>query len=98
MAQDYNLRRGNAEDFLDHEEDNADYDAMDHKNMPDYDPDQESETYEDWNYAESRIVTNNREVNEGHSRPRLYERMNISKVKTGVLYSKYYDDSEVKCK
>ena len=98
VAQDDNLPWGNAEDFLEYEEDDTDYDAMDHKNMPDYDPDQESETYEDWNHAESWIVTNNHEVNEGQSRPRLYERMNISKVKTGVVYSKYYDDSEVKCK
>ena len=64
------------------------------KNCPDYDPNQEPEVYEDSDGAESWTEADSTNPTEGLC-PRLYERLNISKVKNHIVSSKYYDKSEI---
>jgi len=75
----------------------TDYDALDLKNMPDFDPDQDGEAEYFSDDVLDAWVMLDEECSKG-ARPRLYESLDISNQTGATIYSKDYDPTPITCK
>ena len=86
------------EDFFDDDPDTpSDYDELDLKNTPDFDPDQDHEAKFYTDDIDTWIKADEEETIKG-ARPRLYERLNVIKeTHPDVIQSKDHDMSPITC-